>query len=101
MFYIDSHLARVDVFDYDAAEGALSNRRVLFEVPEAHGTPDGMTIDERGLSLDRAFGWGRFVATRPAGAVDRVVEVPASLVTSCSFGGADGPSSTLRPRRSG
>jgi sugar lactone lactonase YvrE len=89
MFYIDSHLARVDVFDYNAGEGALSNRRVLFEVPQAHGTPDGMTIDDEGCLWIAHWGGGAVRRYTPSGKVDRVVEVPASLVTCCSFGGAD------------
>jgi sugar lactone lactonase YvrE len=89
MYYIDTPTGRVDAFAYDAQSGNIGNRRTLIEVPKEHGSPDGMTVDEDGC-LWVAF-WGGSAVRRytPKGALDRTIEVPASLVTSCTFGGPD------------
>jgi sugar lactone lactonase YvrE len=48
VYYIDTPTQRVDAFDFDAAEGTLSNRRTVVEIPKSDGEPDGMTIDTEG-----------------------------------------------------
>jgi sugar lactone lactonase YvrE len=89
MYYIDTPLGRVDVFDYDATSGEIHNRRPLFEVPKENGAPDGMTIDEEGCLWVAHWGGGAVRRYTPKGVVDQTIEVPASKVTSCTFGGAD------------
>jgi sugar lactone lactonase YvrE len=89
MYYIDTPLARVDVFDFDAPSGAIHNRRTLFEVPKENGAPDGMTIDAEGCLWVAHWGGGAVRRYTPKGVVDRTIEVPASKVTSCTFGGGD------------
>lgn len=50
MYYIDTLVHTVDAFDYDCAEGEMSNRRVVFDIRKAgiEGYLDGMTIDRAG-----------------------------------------------------
>lgn len=72
------------------ADGSLSDKRVFvhFEDP-AWGYPDGMTVDAEGcLWVAHWAGW-RITRFTPAGAVDRVIELPVAKVTSCAFGGPD------------
>ena len=45
MYYIDSHVRRVDAFDYDLKTHKIESRRVAFYIPEEMGGPDGMAID--------------------------------------------------------
>lgn len=87
MYYIDSALQSVDVMDYDLAAGTVSGRHTLVDIPAADGTPDGMTVDAEGC-LWVAF-WGGAAIRRysPAGALIGEVELPASRITSCAFGG--------------
>jgi sugar lactone lactonase YvrE len=93
-FYIDTRARRVDVFDYDAADGSFRDRRVLADldaVPTtAGGGPDGMTIDAEG-GLWVSF-WGGGAVCRldaETGAVTERVEVPGvGNVSACAFGGA-------------
>ena len=72
------------------ADGSLSEKRVFvrFEDP-AWGYPDGMTVDAEGcLWVAHWAGW-RITRFTPAGAVERVIELPVAKVTSCAFGGPD------------
>lgn len=90
LYYIDTPLQQVDAFDYDVATGRLSNRRPHITLPpDEPGSPDGMTIDtEGGLWVAMWNGWAvhRYA---PDGTLDLVVDVPASHVTSATFGGPD------------
>ena len=91
MYYIDTPTRRVDAFDYDDATGVISNRRPAIELPDDFvGYPDGMTID----SEDRLWvalwgGWGVVRFDPKTGAQLDRVEVPASQVTACAFGGPE------------
>ena len=51
------------------------------------GGPDGATVDSSGCVWSTRYGGGCVVRFTPDGQVDMVVEVPASQVTCCSFGG--------------
>src|SRR4029077_18781349 len=39
---------RIFAFNYDAATGELSERRLFFELPAAGGIPDGLCVDSAG-----------------------------------------------------
>jgi sugar lactone lactonase YvrE len=87
MYYIDSPTRRIDLFDFDAGAGGLSGRRPFVEIPAADGTPDGMTLDAEGYLWVALFGGGKVRRYAPDATIDREVTVPATLVTSCAFGG--------------
>jgi sugar lactone lactonase YvrE len=89
MYFIDSPTQRIDVFDFDLADGEISSRRTLVDIPKEWGLPDGMTVDGDGF-LWVAF-WSGSAVRRfdPDGEVVSTVEFPVSQVTSCAFGGDD------------
>ena len=89
MYYIDTPTQRVDQLDYDPASGAVENRRPLFEIPPAAGSPDGMALDAEGFLWVALYGGGAVRRYAPDGALDRVIELPATCVTSCAFGGPE------------
>lgn len=89
MYFIDSLTFRVDVFDFDAASGDLSNRRTVFDVPEEWGFPDGMTLDAEDYLWIAFWGSGAVRRFDPHGNLDREIKLPVSQVTSCAFGGPD------------
>ena len=89
MYYIDTPTLGVDVFDYEAATGAITNRRRLITIPPEAGQPDGMTVDSDGFLWVALWGGWAVHRYSPKGVLDRVVKLPVAKVTSCAFGGPD------------
>lgn len=88
LYYVDTPTRQVHAFDFDAETGALSGRRVVFEVPAELGAPDGMTIDSDDHLWLALWGGGRVVRVDPvAGKLETELAIPAHNVTSCAFGG--------------
>ena len=89
MYFVDSGLQRIDVFDYDPPTGAITGRRPFAEIPPESGTPDGMCVDaEGGLWVALWDGWAvRHYA--PDGRLLETYDLPVSHVTSLTFGGDD------------
>ncbi|MFT3750894.1 MAG: SMP-30/gluconolactonase/LRE family protein [Agriterribacter sp.] len=88
MYYIDSPLKRVDVFDYDNETGAVNNRRTAFKIPVGLGFPDGMTIDDEGYLWIAIWGGSCVGKFDPlTGEIKQKIIVPAPHVSSCAFGG--------------
>jgi sugar lactone lactonase YvrE len=87
MYFIDSTSQRVDVLDYDAERGTISNRRVLVEIDAGDGVPDGLCVDDAGGIWVALFGGGAVRRYTPAGRLDHAIAVPADNVTACAFGG--------------
>jgi sugar lactone lactonase YvrE len=89
MYYVDSPTQSVDIFDFDVASGAITNRRPFVWIPPADGVPDGLTVDADGgvwVSLWSGSAVHRYT---PDGTLDRVVRLPVTHPTSCAFGGAE------------
>lgn len=87
-FYIDTPTQRIRSYDYDAVSGSIGNERVVFELPKAEGSPDGMSIDEDDRLWVALWGGHRVLCVDPlSGAVVFEVRVAAERVTSCAFGG--------------
>lgn len=90
MYHVDSGPAVVTAYDYDAKTGAISRGRVVIEVDEAMGAPDGMAIDAEGKLWIAHYGGGCVRRWDPEqGVVLQEIDVPASRVTACAFGGPD------------
>jgi sugar lactone lactonase YvrE len=86
-YFTDSAARRIYAFDFDMAAGRLGARRLLVQVPPAEGHPDGQCVDAEDHLWTAHWNGGRVTRYRPDGTVDRVVRIPAPLVTSCCFGG--------------
>ncbi|UOQ97222.1 SMP-30/gluconolactonase/LRE family protein [Hymenobacter sp. 5317J-9] len=90
MYYIDTATRAVRAFAYDHATGAIANPRVFIRIPEASGSPDGMTLDAEGKLWVALWGAGRVHRYDPeTGALLQVVQAPAPFTSSCAFGGPD------------
>ncbi|WP_382309962.1 SMP-30/gluconolactonase/LRE family protein [Herbiconiux sp. UC225_62] len=86
MYYVDTPTRRIDVFDY--ADGELSERRPFVQVAEGAGDPDGLWVDAEDGVWVALYGGGAVHHYDASGVLADVVELPASNVTSCTFGGA-------------
>jgi sugar lactone lactonase YvrE len=80
---------RLYAYDVDPSGRALRNRRPFSE-PFDRGFPDGSCMDaEGGVWTCRVAGGSAVTRTLPDGRIDRLVELPCSWPTSCTFGGPD------------
>ena len=87
MYYNDSPLRRIEMFDYDQATGEAFERRVFADLSRAEGFPDGLTVDADGCIWVAMFAGGTLRRFTPAGRQDAVLPLPVSQPTSCAFGG--------------
>lgn len=89
MYFTDTAARAILAFDFDAASGALANRRVFASVPVGAGRPNGLAVDrEGGVWSVRSDGW-RVVRYRADGTLDREIVMPVPRPTGCAFGGRD------------
>jgi sugar lactone lactonase YvrE len=89
LYFVDSPIQSVDMFDYDPGTGMISKRRRLITIDPIVGEPDGMTIDAEGHLWVAMWGGGAVHRYSPAGRLELIVSVPTTNVTSCTFGGED------------
>lgn len=92
MYYIDSPVQRVDLFDFELASGRVDDRRPFVSIDESDGIPDGLTVDDEGGVWVALYGGSCVHRYDESGHLDAVLDVPAENVTSCCFGGEDGRS---------
>jgi sugar lactone lactonase YvrE len=88
-YFADTKAKLIWVFDFDVDAGEISGRRLLCDLTDHPGSPDGSTVDAEGFLWNAAVGGWRLVRYAPDGRIDRVVELPVSQPTSCAFGGPD------------
>ncbi|MEO6974059.1 MAG: SMP-30/gluconolactonase/LRE family protein, partial [Rhodoferax sp.] len=78
------------VYDFDAAAGTLSNKRLWHRFTGADGLPDGMTTDAAGRLWIAHWGGACVTCHHPVTAQELCrVPLPVSQVTNCTFGGPD------------
>ena len=92
MYYIDSPVQRVDIFDFELVSGRVDDRRPFVSIDESEGIPDGLTVDDEGGVWVALYGGSCVHRYDESGHLDAVLAVPAENVTSCCFGGDDGRS---------
>jgi sugar lactone lactonase YvrE len=88
MYLADSGPRVVHSFTFDGERGTISDPRVLIEIPEDVGTPDGLTVDADGDLWVAVFGAGQVHRYSPDGALRETLLVPAIQATSCAFAGS-------------
>lgn len=90
MYYIDTLTHKVQSFFYDQTTGAIEKEKDLFHFKEGVEYPDGMTLDANDNLWIAFYDLGKVVCfDGQNGNRLTTVEVPASLTTSCAFGGED------------
>jgi sugar lactone lactonase YvrE len=89
LYYIDTPSFEVVSYDYDVSSGEISNKKSVIKINvKEEGYPDGMTIDEEGmLWIGHWDGWQVARWNPLTGAKIGSIKLPASRVTSCTFGG--------------
>lgn len=88
MYYADTPTQRIDAFTFVPGTGGIGDRRPVIQISPELGAPDGLTIDAEG-GLWVALWGGGAVHRYLDGRLDRVIRLPVSQPTSCTFGGVD------------
>ena len=89
MYYTDSMVKKIYLFDYNQATGALTNQRIFVDSSDEVGVPDGMTVDADGNVWSAR--WDGYCLTQyaPDGRELQRIKFPAKKVSSVIFGGPD------------
>lgn len=88
MYYIDTPTCEVAAFDFNKSTGSISNKRIVIQIPEQDGYPDGMTIDSEGmLWIAHWDGWQVTRWNPNTGEKLSSISFPVARITSCTFGG--------------
>ncbi|SEP82948.1 Sugar lactone lactonase YvrE [Faunimonas pinastri] len=85
-YFGDSGTREIHAYDFAAAEGRLSGRR-LFCRAEERATVDGATVDAEGCLWSAQPDGGTIRRYSPEGELIRTIELPSLAVTSVTFGG--------------
>jgi sugar lactone lactonase YvrE len=86
-FYNGDTIANtISVWDYDLRTGEISNERP-FLAGFDRGLPDGSAVDRDGFLWNARYDGGCVVRVAADGRIDRVIDLPVSAVTTCTFGG--------------
>jgi sugar lactone lactonase YvrE len=87
-YFADTLQNAVFAYDYDFQTGVISRERPFF-MGFPRGLPDGSVTDSEGYLWNCRYGGGCIVRVAPDGRIDRVIEMPATNMTSCTFGGEE------------
>ena len=89
MYHTDTPTRVISAWDFDAASGAIANRRVLAQFSGDTDRPDGAAVDREGAYWSAFYSGGKVVRLSPRG--ERLAEypLPAMCPTMCAFGGPD------------
>lgn len=87
-YFIDTPTRQVVAYDYNITDGSINNKRIIITISEEDGFPDGMTIDTEGLLWVALWGGWKIEQWDPhTGKRLQSITLPASQITSCTFGG--------------
>ena len=89
MYWSDSRALTIWAFDFDAASGAIANRRIFARLEPHQGGPDGAAVDAEGGYWIACYRGARVMRFRPDGTLERKIRLPVSRITMCAFGGPD------------
>ena len=98
MYWADTAAHAVYAFDFDAAAGSLSRRRVFAQFPakvpgqalaDYGGRPDGAAVDSQGGYWVAMYEGARLLRFAPDGSLTREVPLPVRCPTMPCFGGPD------------
>jgi L-arabinonolactonase len=88
LYFADSPVRTIYVYDLVEPEGLLANRRVFARTPVG-ASPDGAAVDVDGGVWSAHWGAGCVVRYAPDGRIDRTIPVPTCQPSCVCFGGPD------------
>ncbi len=99
MFHTDSRQCFIDAWDFDAATGAIANRRRIATPNEAEGRPDGGAVDAEGCYWSAGTSAACLNRFSPTGALLAKVMMPVPGPSMPCFAGGHIYVTTLREGR--
>jgi len=87
MFYCDSPLHKIEIFDFDKENNSISGRRTLTELDKSLGTPDGLTADTEDNLWVALWDGEAVIKINGDGEITEKINVPAKKPSSCCFAG--------------
>ena len=88
-YYIDTPTRKISRFNFNTKTSELEGELEAIDVSDYSGAPDGMCVDAAGNLWVAFWGGGCVRSFSPTGELLAQVDVAATLVTNCAFGGAD------------
>ncbi|KAJ5892673.1 hypothetical protein N7504_009364 [Penicillium tannophilum] len=88
MYLTDSPTGKIFAFDFDAATGAITNRRVHYDLGEPL-EPDGFAMDVEGCIWSAVYGGGKVIRISPAGQLIGQIDLPTRNPTCPAFVGTE------------
>lgn len=88
VYYTDSFAHEIYRLDYNAEDGALTNRQIFASVPESFGLPDGLTVDAQGRVWSALWDGSGLLRFDPEGRLQARITLPTRKITSVAFGGS-------------
>ena len=88
MYLADSGTRTIHAFAFDPEAAPFPMKRVLVEVPEAVGAPDGLTVDTEGDLWVAIWGGWQVRRYSPDGVLRQELPIPAEQTSSCAFAGS-------------
>ncbi|MDR3494513.1 MAG: SMP-30/gluconolactonase/LRE family protein [Ancalomicrobiaceae bacterium] len=89
MYHSDSRGRILRVFDYDPASGDISSGRLIADLSEREGRPDGGTVDAEGCYWSAGTSAGVLNRFDPDGRLVERYHLPVAAPSMVCFGGAD------------
>ena len=89
MYFTDSPQRAIYAYDFDAATGAIANRRIFVHLQDGNAVPDGLAVDSEGYIWSACWDGAKINRYAPDGQIEQVIQVPALRTTSCVFGGLE------------
>ena len=88
-YYIDTPTRKISRFNFNTKTSELEGELEAIDVSKYSGAPDGMCVDSLGNLWVAFWGGGCVRSFSPTGELLSQVDVAATLVTNCAFGGPD------------
>jgi sugar lactone lactonase YvrE len=88
-YYIDTPTKKVSRFKFNTETSEIEDELEAIDVSQYSGAPDGMCVDALGNLWVAFWGGGCVRSFSPSGELLAQVDVAATLVTNCAFGGPD------------
>ncbi len=87
-YFADSLDNRIWAYSYDEQTGAIEGEQTFLHGFK-RGLPDGSAVDSEGYLWNCRYSGKCIVRVASDGRIDRVIEMPVTNITSCTFGGRD------------